>query len=434
MTRAALAAIMAAALEASSVAAPAAEATWIRQRLDSGLVVLAQENPAAPAVAVSVLIRVGSRWEREDNAGITNLLQQVLVKGTTSRSAFDVAEAAEVMGGSLSASGDTDYAEIRGTALARHWKSLLALMADVTLHPALPPAEIDNERRVIASGIKNRLDQPFPLTYDTMMGRLFRSHPYGAPSLGRAAAVERLDRQALVEHYDRYYRAGRIIVAISGQVPARQAVDEVARIFASAPRERDTGDAPLGAPSASLDRLVINRPAAQAQIMLGFLAPPIGHPDYAAVKVLQVALGGGMAGRLFSELRDKQGLAYSTGALYPARVEPGFFLTFIGTAPASAGKAEESMRAQVERIRGERVSEGELDRAKAYLLGQFALDRRTNARLAWYAAFYEAAGVGHDFADRYVRSIEAVSADDVLGVAKTYLASPTVVRLEPVPR
>ncbi|HEV8532275.1 MAG TPA: pitrilysin family protein [Methylomirabilota bacterium] len=433
MTRTALAAIMAAALGASSVATPA-EATWIRQRLDSGLVVLVQENPATPAVAVSVLVRVGSRWEREDNAGITNLLQQVLVKGTTSRTAFDVAEAAEAMGGSLSASGDTDYAEIRGTALARHWKSLLALMADVALHPALPPAEIDNERRVIASGIKNRLDQPFPLTYDTLMDRLFRSHPYGAPSLGRGAAVERLDRQTLVEHYDRYYRAGRIIVAISGQVPARQAVDEVARLFANAPRERETGDAPLGAPSASPDRLVINRPAAQAQIMLGFLAPPIGHPDYAAVKVLQVALGGGMAGRLFSELRDKQGLAYSTGALYPARVEPGFFLAFIGTAPASAGKAEDGMRAQVERIRGERVSEGELDRAKAYLLGQFALDRRTNARLAWYAAFYEAAGVGHDFADRYVRAIEAVSADDVLRVAKTYLASPTVVRLEPVPR
>jgi predicted Zn-dependent peptidase len=433
VTRVALVIVLAGALGATSIAAPA-EATWIRQRFDNGLVVLAQENPAAPAVAVSVLVRVGSRWEHDDNAGITNLLQQVLVKGTTSRSAFDIAEAAEAIGGSLTASGDTDYAEIKGTALARHWKALLALIADVTLRPALPPAEIDNERRVIASGIKNRLDQPFPLTYDTMMGRLYRSHPYGAPSLGRTDAVERLDRQALAKHYDRYYRAGRVIVAVSGQVPAREVVDEVSRLFASAPRERETGDAPLGAPSAALDRLVINRPAAQAQIMLGFLAPPIGHPDYAAVKVLQMALGGGMAGRLFSELRDKQGLAYSTGALYPARVEPGFFLAFIGTAPASAGKAEEGMRAQVERIRSERVSEGELDRAKAYLLGQFALDRRTNARLAWYAAFYEAAGVGHDFADRYVRAIEAVSADDVLRVARAYLTAPTVVRLEPVPR
>src|SRR5207244_4585271 len=105
----------------------------------------------------------------------------------------------------------------------------------------------------------------------------------------------------------------------------------------------------------ALDRVVINRPAAQAQIMLGFLAPPIGHPDYAAVKVLQMALGGGMAGRLFSELRDKQGLAYSTGALYPARVERGFFLAFIGTAPSSAGKAEEGRGVQVAWVRSERA-------------------------------------------------------------------------------
>jgi len=92
------------------------------------------------------------------------------------------------------------------------------------------------------------------------------------------------------------------------------------------------------------------------------------------------------------------------------------------------------MRAQVDRIRSERVSEGKLRRAKAYLLGQYSLDRRPAARRAWSAAFYEAAGVGHDFADRYVRAIEAVSADDVLRVARAYLTSPTVVRLEPVPR
>jgi predicted Zn-dependent peptidase len=159
VTRVALVIVLAGALGATSIAAPA-EATWIRQRFDNGLVVLAQENPAAPAVAVSVLVRVGSRWEHDDNAGITNLLQQVLVKGTTSRSAFDIAEAAEAIGGSLTASGDTDYAEIKGTALARHWKALLALIADVTLRPALPPAEIDNERRVIASGIKNTRTAP----------------------------------------------------------------------------------------------------------------------------------------------------------------------------------------------------------------------------------------------------------------------------------
>jgi zinc protease len=411
-----------------------AHAEVVRRRLESGLVILARDNPAAAAVAVSVFIRTGSRWELESSAGITNLLQLVLVKGTTSRSALEIAEAGETMGGGISASGDIDYAEIRGTALARHWKELLALIADVTLRPSLPSSEIDNERRVVASMLRNRLDQPFPLVYDTMMSHLYRSHPYSTPALGRAMVLDRLDRTVLLEHYRRYYRAERMVVSVSGQVRTADVVAEVARVFADAPRDAGPPDPPLGAPAASLERVLLSRAAAQAQVMMGFLAPPIGHPDYAAVKVLQTSLGGGMSGRLFSELRDKQGLAYSTGAVYPGRVEPGFFLAFIGTAPANATKAEEGMREQIERVRSQPISGAELERARAYLLGQFVLDRRTNARLAWYGAFYETAGVGHDFADRYVRAIDAVTADDVLRVAKAYLTSSTVVRLEPVPR
>jgi len=411
-----------------------AHADVVRRQLENGLVVLAREKPAAAAVAISVFIRIGSRWEPETSAGITNLLQLVLVKGTTSRSALEIAEGGETMGGGISASGDIDYAEIRGTALARHWKELLALIADVTLRPSLPPSEIDNERRVVASMLRNRLDQPFPLAFDTMMSHLFRNHPYGAPALGRAMVLDRLDRATLLEHYRRYYRAGRIVVSVSGQVRATDVVAEVARVFADAPRDDRPPDPPLGTPAVSLERVLLSRAAAQAQIMMGFLAPPIGHSDYAAVKVLQTSLGGGMSGRLFSELRDKQGLAYSTGALYPGRVEPGFFLAFIGTAPANATRVEQGMREQIERVRSHPISGAELERARSYLLGQFVLDRRTNARLAWYEAFYETAGVGHDFADRYVRALAAVTADDVLRVAKAYLTSPTVVRLEPVPR
>jgi zinc protease len=152
------------------------------------------------------------------------------------------------------------------------------------------------------------------------------------------------------------------------------------------------------------------------------------------VKVLSVALGGGMAGRLFTELRDKQGLAYSTGALNPSRVQPSVFIAYLGTAPDNAERAEEGMRRELERIAREAVSPDELARAKAYLLGQFALDRRTNARLAWYQAYFESAGVGHDFARRYVKAVEAVTADDLLRVARAYLAAPAFVSLRPPAR
>jgi predicted Zn-dependent peptidase len=411
-----------------------AHAEVVRRQLDSGLALLVLENAASPAVAVSILVRVGSRWEHEENAGISNLLQNVLIKGTATRSAPAIADEAERMGGSLSASGDVDYSEIRGTALGRYWRGLLALMADVALNPALSPEEIDNERRTVASGLRNRRDQPFQFTYDALLARLFPGHPYGAHLLGREEVVARVDREALLAHYRRFYRGGRMVVSVSGEVRAAEVAAEVGRLFATVPAGDGGADMPLPAAVAALDRAVLVRPAAQAQILMGFLAPPIGHPDYAAVKVLQTALGGGMSGRLFGELRDRQGLAYSTGATYPSRTGQSFVVAYIGTAPANAQRSEEAMKRQIDRVAVERLSEGELARAKRYVLGQFDLDRRTNARLAWYAAFFETAGVGQGFAEAYAKAVEAVTVDDVQRVARTYLGSPTVVRLEPSPR
>jgi zinc protease len=211
-------------------------------------------------------------------------------------------------------------------------------------------------------------------------------------------------------------------------------VAEVARLFAAAPRETEPTEAPVPTAVAVYDRLVMNRPAAQVQVMMVFLAPPMGAPDYAAVKVLQTALGGGMAGRLFTELRNRQGLAYSTGALFPARINQGFLVAHIGTAPANAERSENGLRQEIARMSSERLSQSELARAKAFLLGQFDMDRRTNARLAWYAAFFEVAGVGQGFADAYARAVAAVTAEDVQRVAGVYLSMPTVVRLEPSPR
>jgi predicted Zn-dependent peptidase len=167
---------------------------------------------------------------------------------------------------------------------------------------------------------------------------------------------------------------------------------------------------------------------------MGYLAPSLSHPDYPAVKVLSTLMGGGMSGRLFAELRNKQGLAYSLGALFPSRVETSFFVIHMGTAPENLERAEEGVKRETARIRQEEVAGDELQRAKAYLLGNLALDRRTNARQAWYLAFFELAGVGHEFLDRYVAAVEAVTAEDVLRAARRYLASPTVTVLRPPPK
>jgi len=178
-------------------------------------------------------------------------------------------------------------------------------------------------------------------------------------------------------------------------------------------------------------RRVLERPAQQAQILVGFVGPSVSDQDYAAVKVLSAVLGGGVAGRLFVELREKRGLAYSLGALNPSRAGPSFLVGYIGTAPASAEPAEAGILREIERIRSEPPTAEELARAKAYLQGTLAMDRRTNARQAWYLAFFELIGAGHEFPDRYVRDLAAVSAADVHVAAQRYLQRPTVVVLRP---
>lgn len=416
------------------LAAPAAgaELPVARERLDNGFTLLVRENPSAPVVAVSLIVRMGSRWETIDNAGVSNFLQAVMVRGTTKRNGGEIAESIAALGGKLSANGDTDYSEIRGTALARFWRELLGLTAELALQPALRADQVSSEREFLVERIQKREDNPSNRAFDTFFGKLYGSHPYGLPVLGFRESLARIDHDAIVAWYRTFYRPERMVLAVSGQAPAAEVVAEVKRLFGGMPPGTGgAADPPLPRPAPPGGRTVVEQPAQQAQILMGSLGPRVEDRDYPAVKLLSTVLGGGLAGRLFVELRDKQGLAYTVNALVDPFLEPGWFLVYMGTAPENAGRAEEALRREIERIRTERVSDEELRRARAYLVGNFAMDRRTNARQAWYLAFFESLGVGYDFPSRYLAAIEAVTADDLLRVAQTYLGPLTTVVLGP---
>jgi zinc protease len=164
---------------------------------------------------------------------------------------------------------------------------------------------------------------------------------------------------------------------------------------------------------------------------MGVLGPGIGDPDYAPGKIMTAILGGGMAGRLFVKLRDDRGLAYSLGMINPSRRGPGSFVAYMGTSGDTVESGEAGMRQELDRLRTQGPTEAELARAKAYVLGNLAMDRRTNARHAWYLAFFELAAVGWDYPERYARALEAVTGPDVTRVAHRYLDRPTIVVVRP---
>lgn len=414
-------------LTLAAVPASAVE-RWV---LPNGVRVLVRQDPGAAVVAASLQVRAGSRFERPESAGITHLLHRAMLRGTTRRTADELADAAERIGGSLEAAGDVESAEVRGTALARHWDTLLALMAEVALTPALSPEEVDKERRQHLGQLRTRADTPFAFAFDALLADLYGPHPYAWPPLGRPESVARLDADALRTHHRSIYQADRLVLAVSGRVDP-DAVRRVAYRWFGRLRPGPGTDVSIAPPPmpAGLRRSV-ERPAQQAHVLMGALGPPLGDPDFPRARVLAAWLGGGMGSRLYTEVRDRRGLAYAVGMLYPWRTEAAPLVAYAGSAPAHAEAVEAVLRAEWARAADTLPEPDELARARAWSLGTLALDRRTNARHAWYLAFFEAIGAGWEFPDRYARAVATVSAEEVQAVARRYLGRPTVLRLEP---
>jgi len=353
------------------------------------------------------------------------------VRGTEKMDGGQIVEAADRMGGSIDAYGDSDYAEIPATALDRYTADILDLVADVALTPTIPQATMSAVRDFILNQIRNRGDKPYDVAADTMLARLFGEHGYAWSPSGRRDAVERMDRNALIDEYRRFYVPGELVLGVSGRVRASAVLDQVQKRFGGmAPGTRPPVPQ-VTLPAMAASREVLEVPGAQAQILSGGPAPSMTEPDHAAVKVLGAILGGGLAARFFSELRDKEGLAYTTGLLYPARVDRSYVLAQLGTAPENVERAEAALREQLARIQREPATAEEIRVAKAYILGNLAMDRRTNARQAWYLAAYEAAGVGQEYLDKYSADIRNVTAADVQRVARTYLATLRTVIVRP---
>ena len=191
-----LAALLGVAMSVSLAAASAVADTGpvARSRLANGMTVLVRENPTAPVVAGSLMIKMGTRWETRETAGISNFLQLMVVRGTTSLDGTQIVEAADRMGGSIDAYAEADYAEIAATALDRYWSDMLALMADVALRPSLPDGTVKAVRDFLLRQVRNRADKPSSVALDTLLARTFGDNPYAWDPNGLKESLERADR------------------------------------------------------------------------------------------------------------------------------------------------------------------------------------------------------------------------------------------------
>ncbi len=388
-------------------------------RLDNGVRILTEQIGSLRSVALGVWVRQGGAHEAETASGASHLLEHMVFKGTERRSALEIADALEALGGSLDAYTSREHTSYQARVLDEHMSVGLDVLADLTLSPTLRAEDLDLERQVVLEEIAQVEDTPDDLVFELHSKELWGDHPYGRPILGSKESVSALSVEGLRTLHGRAYSGENLVVAGVGNLDHDTFVEEVVSHFSDvAPGERTTV---VGPPEGTASgRRDVARDGAQTHLVFGTAGPPHSDPDRYALVLLSSALGGGMSSRLFQRVREELGLCYSVFSFQSFYRAAGLLGVYVGTRPATADQAVAAVRAELAEVARHGLGEGGLDRIKRQVGGQIMLSlETTGARLHRLASF---ALHDEDFRDlnEVLRRIDAVTEQDVLSVAERY--------------
>jgi zinc protease len=400
-----------------------AEITPHRFVLPNGLTVLVVEQHALPILQIHALIKAGSAHDPAGKAGLANLVASLLDEGTATRSAKQIADEIEFVGGTLTAHATEDFTTVTARVLRKDVELGFELVSDVLLHPSFPEAELDRVRGQILGEIESEKDDPGQVAAKAFDQMVFDGHPYRWPVEGTEESVGKLTRQDVQQFFNREYVAGQSILTIVGDISVADARALITKRFGGWKRG-ETAARTLPPPKA-IDKPVVRlveKDLTQATVVLGHVGISRSNPDFYAVTVMNYILGaGGFSSRLMDSIRDNQGLAYHVGSHFEARLMPGAFLVTLQTRNEAANQAIAGVLHELTAIREAPVTDQELADAKAYLVGSFPLRLDTLSKLADVLSLVELYGLGLDYFTRYPKEIERVTKDDVLRAARQYL-------------
>ena len=393
-----------------------------REILPGGAVLLVAERPTIPIVVVRVGVPGGAVHDPADALGLANLTAALLTRGTARRTGPELDRAIEFVGGSLEAGAGSDGATITLAVLKKDLALGLDLLAEVLLQPAFPAEELARKVTDIQGGLRRSEQNPGTVAGRELARLIFPGHPYGRPAAGTIESVGKLTREQVIAFYQRHYRPdGANIVAV-GDVT----VPEIRRELL----QRLGGWTVPAAPVAPVFRSALAAPAqerriardlTQTTVLLGRPAIKQDDEDYFPLAVASYVLGGGSTSRLYTQVREERGLAYSVySSLAPAR-HGASFLVSLQTRTDGVDEALRLTRAEMARLGREPVAAQELARAKSYLIGSFPMRLDTSSKLARFLGAVEESGLGLDYPERYKERIGRVTAADIQRVAAKYL-------------
>jgi predicted Zn-dependent peptidase len=392
------------------------------EQLACGVRLVTERMPDARSASVGVWVGTGSRDEPAELAGASHFLEHLLFKGTPTWEAAAIAEAVDAVGGDMNAFTTKEYTAFYVRTLSEDVGLGLDVLGAIMTDPALAPADVDSERSVIMDEILMHADEPADFAAEQCTAALFRSHPLGREVMGTPATVGRLGAPDIRGFFDHHYRAGNFVVAAAGDVDHDRLAEDVERRF----RGRGGGSAPLrDAPGEASDALVVTRrPTEQVQIVLGTRGPGRHAEARWAFAVLNHVLGGGMSSRLFQEVRERRGLAYSVWSERTHYHEQGALTVHVGTAPEHAQEVLSLVVDELDRLGAHGVSERELAVAQGHLRAETLLSLEdSGARMSRIGSSL----LLHDRileVDEVLAKVAAVSLEDVGALAAEMALAP----------
>jgi len=396
-----------------------------RQKLPNGLTVITEQMQHIRSASIGIWLQTGSRDEDAEWNGISHFIEHMVFKGTKHRSAEEIARQVDSIGGNMDAFTAKECICFNVKVLDEHVPTALDILSDLVLNPVFDATDIARERGVIMEEIKIDEDNPDYLVHEIFTQNFWKDHPLGKPILGTKETVKRFERDAVLDAYAHRFAPGNIIVSAAGNLDHDQFVELVKGQFE---HMRPMSNGFHSSAPKTFSRIILRNKKAleQVQLCIGVPAHHIAHEKRHAGYILNTLLGGGMSSRLFQNIRERQGLAYSIYSdLNPYR-DTGCLAVYAGTSLASAAKVVQSVVEEFRKLKSDSVPEEELRRAKAQLKGSLMLSLESStsrmSNLArqemYFDRFYDL--------DELIERIEAVTVEDLSGLANEFFRPESV--------
>jgi predicted Zn-dependent peptidase len=340
--------------------------------LDSGLRVATEVVPAVRSVALGMWVKTGSRDETPAQAGVSHFLEHLLFKGTENHSAIEISELFDGMGAATNAATGKETTHLHARFLDEHTEEAFELMGEMLLRPALPPGEIDSEREVVLEEIAMYEDEPQDRVHDVLAEAIYGDHPLGRRVLGRAEVIGQIPVPEIAAYHGSRYTANNLVVSAAGHVEHQRIVELAERVLRPA---LANGNSATNGDAAREQARLSFYPKDTEQYHICFGGPGIARGDDRrfALAILDTIFGGSVSSRLFREVREKRGLAYSVGSYTHEFVDRGFVAMYVGTRADNVSEACEIIGRELVQLRDDGVGAEELARAKEHVKGRMVL-------------------------------------------------------------